>query len=166
MNEPYYFREERYEYKLRSHPSYGFYVGRSNNGQAIWGLGEDWIDIIWFDLAGNFERFEKIAFIDFIKAEGFQSDILFEKANNFIYQRFNLIDETVSLKRFWLEEIETGIEDLTETMKEFLSEPDAFDDEETIEYKEILEEWKNEGQYVFWWGQDFYVNKDGFVETS
>jgi hypothetical protein len=166
MQEPYYFRSELYQYLLQSHPSYGFCVGRSDEAQSIWGLGEEKIELIWFDPAGNFRKVEQISWSEILTIEEPDLDDILTKATEFIREKFNLKAETVSVKRFWLENLEVGVEDFTETIKEFLLDRTQFDEEEVTNYEEILEEWKSEDQYVFWWGQDYYVNKKGFVETS
>ena len=167
MNNPYYFRDENYHYKLQSHLPYGFWVGKSDKFQAVWGVNNNYAELIWFDLEGNFVSLDKVAFDDTSKISNeLDFDEVTNKLIQNVRQKFGLADETILVKRFWLEKLEAGIEDLTETMKEFLTNSDSFEEEEAAEYKELIEDWKDEQQYVFWWGQDFYVSKEGFVETS
>jgi hypothetical protein len=167
MDSPYYFRDTNYQYKLQSHTTYGFRVGRSETSQAIWWVNNGYLEIIWFDSSGKFESTEGISNTVYVKGDKVDdSELLFKKACDFMQQKFGLRDETISVERFWLPELEAGIEDLTDTMKEFLNQPESFSDEEKDEYPGLIEEWKKDNDFVLWWGQDFYVNGAGFIETS
>lgn len=75
-------------------------------------------------------------------------------------------DAVIEIGRFWLPRIGVGIEDLSDTLKEYVVTPDHFSEEERNEYSHILSEWLTSGRYVFHWGQDFYVDAKGSVETS
>ncbi len=59
-----------------------------------------------------------------------------------------------------------GIEDITDTIKEYLLNPSSFLKEEQEDLLNSFEEWKKLGQYAFWWGDNFYMGKDGDVESS
>ena len=149
MFEPYYFRSQSYRYSLQSHPTYYFYVGRSDTIQALWGLIGGDIYIFWFADSGELMRVEKFdinTLYSFSEKGNYQQRL--ELATNHFRQKFSLKDCSILVKRFWNREIKVGIEDVTDGLKEFLVDETSFDDDEIDDYKDLLEDWKTERMFA------------------
>ena len=65
---------------------------------------------------------------------------------------------TIRIKRFFDPEYEIGIEDVPGYLQVLDQEED---EEERRELEEILTNWVAAGEYVFWWGKDYYTGADG-----
>ena len=63
---PYYFREESYLYKLKSHESYNFCVGSSMKIQAFWGWHDNFICLILFNTSGDLIEIKEVYFNEFV----------------------------------------------------------------------------------------------------
>lgn len=167
LEEPYYFRPESYLYSLQSHPDYYFCVGRSDTAQALWGLVGEEVYIIWFTFSGDMREGELLNRADLLAStDKLDHNIVLDKATLYLQHEFNLEDQKISVKRFWLGDMDIGIEDVTDNIKECLVDSSSFTPDEIVDCEESLEIWKSEGQFAFWWEQNFYVSLDGFVETS
>jgi hypothetical protein len=70
---------------------------------------------------------------------------------------------TAVLERFRIPELLIGIEDLPRHFQRFLNDPTEFSSEEQSNYPDIIREWQMNGNFVFWWGEDYYVDRDGNV---
>jgi len=97
--------------------------------------------------------------------------------------------ETVKVKVFFDEDFQVGIEEIPEHLKETheggspfkrwlnivgeISEEEVLDgdwpeetQEEREDREEGLKEWLENGNFVFWWAKDYYMSKDGKVEST
>jgi hypothetical protein len=167
QEEPYYFRPESYLYLLQSHPSYYFCVGRSDAVQALWGLVGKEIYVIKFTLSGDLKDAGWLNQTDLLISESILDyDVTLDKVTAYLQNEFHLVDQTISIKRFWLSEVNAGIEDVTDNIKECLLEPSSFTPEEIEDCQESLEIWKSDEQFAFWWDQNFYMSSEGLVEAS
>lgn len=134
-------RSPEYCYTLRSEPAYGWRTGHLVDGLPVLVSTHT----IIFRVDG-----EVLSCDTHPPAEGFR-------------------EEAISIKRFYIPEHQFGIADLTETMREFAENvPGAsWSDEERQEYPELIREWLESGRYVFCCnGADFYMNSQGYVETT
>ena len=134
-------RSPEYRYTLRSEPAYGWRTGHLPNGLPV--------------LAST----HTIVF----RADG---EVLSCDTH---LPALMFIEEPISIKRFYIPEHGVGIVDLTETMREFAENaPGAsWNDEERQEYPELIRGWLESGRYVFCCnGADFYMNSQGYVETT
>lgn len=77
-----------------------------------------------------------------------------------------LIPSSISVYSFFVSELQIGIEDLPEHYVEFLKHPECFDDDEGIEWRTSISQWQEEENFVFFWGNDYYLNKQGECQSS
>jgi hypothetical protein len=167
MNKPYYYRQNSYLYDIKSHPDYYFCTGYSDTIQALWGIIGEKIYLILFSRSGDLKTtksFEAKEFISHFNSNLY--DVLLEKVSHKFKNEYQLNEDLIRIKRFWISNLEVGIEDVTDNIKEFLLDPSEFQLDEQEDCKESFEEWKKEDQYVFWWEQSFYMGKYGDVESS
>jgi hypothetical protein len=72
----------------------------------------------------------------------------------------------ILIKKFWLNDRQVGIADLPEHYQDFLRAPEEFDEQRRAELLEDVRRWFSEGDFVLWWGEDYYLDKDGDVSSS
>lgn len=65
---------------------------------------------------------------------------------------------TIRIKRFFDPEYDIGIEDAPGHLQVLDREEDEI---RRNELKEMLSGWLEDGEYVFWWGKDYYTGADG-----
>jgi hypothetical protein len=69
---------------------------------------------------------------------------------------------TISVKPYWLPEYWTGIEDIPQGLREMLENPEEIEDEEDRRLcLEVIEGWIQDGNFVFWWCENYHMNRDG-----
>ena len=72
-----------------------------------------------------------------------------------------LAQERISVKPFYLREHSVGIKDLPDEYQAFLRGEDVGDD-----WSEEVQRWQDEGDFVFIWGQEYYMNREGEVIST
>ena len=70
------------------------------------------------------------------------------------------LEGPISVKPYWLPEYWTGIEDIPQGLREILEYPEEDEEEHRLELED-LDNWIREGNFVFWWGENHYINRDG-----
>ena len=73
---------------------------------------------------------------------------------------------TISVKPFFLPEDWLGIRDLPDHYQEFLDNSENADEEERQYYPEEIRDWRECGNFVLWWNEDYFLNADGELESS
>ena len=93
------------------------------------------------------------------------SDLLAE-----VKSQMGFVPGRICIQKFFLEEDYTGIQDLPEHFLDYLNNKDdgeVYDPETKESYEEIIAEWKKKNNFVFWWGNDYYIDGEtGEVESS
>jgi hypothetical protein len=164
---PCYFRPGTYLYNIKPHQGYYFCVGASKTLQALWGLIGETVYLVLFSPAGEIENVAAIGGNAFFQSPHIETHaVLLQAASKRFIGQYGLESVKISVKRFWLENINVGIEDVSDSLKEMIQSPETFDAEELADCSESLELWKAEEQYVFWWEQTYYMTKEGDVTTS
>jgi hypothetical protein len=170
LPEPYYYRDSAFLYPLQSHPSYWFYVGRSEAKQAIMGLlGKKFCVIVFSDEGDLIEVQEQpLAALPSPSRGADELDWLHGIVEREVAEsraKHGLADEAIRVKRFRLSKLQAGIDDLPDDLQEYIANRGlSSPTEEDLE--EALQGWKEESLFVFWWGQSFYVDGEGAVTSS
>lgn len=73
---------------------------------------------------------------------------------------------TISVKKFFLPELWLGIRDLPDHYQEFLDQPENANEEERHYYPKEIDAWRECGNFVLWWNEDYDLNEDGELESS
>ncbi len=152
MNLPSATRPEDYLYTLVSEPAYGWRTGTLGDGRQVL-IGGNWA--IDFDRDGRFLRFQEGTYrLPGEPATGIEPP--------------GLVEGPIHIRRFAVTHRGISIEDLTDCMREFLSDPgdDSWADEERQDYPREIRGWLDDGMYVFNCGNDYFVNRAGEVESS
>jgi hypothetical protein len=162
-------------YNIQSHPEYGFYTGiLANQHQAL--MSED--VLIEFDTEGNHvqttyrELPERLWMVGVLKAlNEMPADTAIVQKDNHVslvewQVQIGFVSRTISVKKFFLSESCTGIDDLPGEYLDFLENPEAFDEEEQEYLPEEIQGWEESRDFVFYWGNDYYMNEAGEVHSS
>ncbi len=150
-------RGQDYLYPIQTHEEYGFFAGLGGDGRPVLMLATDFeILAIFFDSNGNLTEIQKRTVPRFHYAEALPS---WQKEMNFK-------PGTIRVKKFFLPEYEAGIEDLPEHLAEFLANPEGYEKDERDRLSEFIQGWIQRGQFVFLWGNDYWVDNTGEVTDS
>jgi hypothetical protein len=70
------------------------------------------------------------------------------------------LEGPISVKPYWLPEYWTGIEDIPQGLREILEDPEEDEEDQRLEL-EALDDWIREGNFVFWWCENYHLDRDG-----
>jgi hypothetical protein len=73
---------------------------------------------------------------------------------------------TIFVKSFFIEEMWFGVDDLPDHYQEFLDDPANATAEEHLHYPEEIRVWQENGDFVLWCNEDYYLNKSGELVSS
>jgi hypothetical protein len=159
--------KSRESYIIRDNGEY-FYTGRTlGKGQILFGIlaGENGQEIaaVWFDPAGKFSRFttQKITTLpsETRDAALHRHVIEFQRTNGFR-------PDTIRVKKFSIPDRFIKIEDIPEHYQEFLNNPNDYEPERQQELADDIRTWIQDGDFVLWWGEDYYLDSSGEVVSS
>jgi hypothetical protein len=77
-----------------------------------------------------------------------------------------LRNECIRVNRFSLPQYSVGIQDVSEDLEKYVLDPNSHDISQQHDLEATLQAWKEESLYVFWWGEDLYVDNEGLVSSS
>jgi hypothetical protein len=168
-------RDANHLYHLKTHEPYGFCTGKCGDEQLIIGvLGRDLLRLT-FDCDGDYKRTKKTKLpskIDKNLRQRFPDKEDPELAA--LLEDEQIEDCDIDVRRFFDAENDVGIKDLPGTYAQYLDGEARYlagETEETREQEKAwieseIEQWKLRGDYVFYWINDFFVNKLGEVVSS
>jgi hypothetical protein len=155
-------------YNLGSNPSV-FYAGRINNGnQVLIGVQLPEIVIVEFDTQGNFLTFS----VQDLPEGGQDSTSraynleMSEIPLQVIQETLGFTPSIIAIKRFFLEDRWIGIEDLPDHYQDVIDYPENYDEERLQELREDIRSWRENGDFVFFWCEDYYIDRDGDIASS
>jgi len=160
-------------YKIHSHPIDDFIAGTcDNNRQALMGLLYPYVVMVFFSAEGKLVEILLRPLPFQAKSGGERGPYLLEepdfqqKLEDYLLERQKDIDfteVTIHVELFMIPCLSLGIENLPRHLQEFLRDPGDFSDEEKLNYPEIIERWKQQNDFVLWWGKDYYLNRKGEI---
>lgn len=158
---------DRSSYPIRDAGQY-FFTGRtSTNDQILFGIiAEDGgleVACVWFDSGGRFLRFhtERVTARPGQTAEDAAQIQLAEFQDGCGYR-----PEAIHVERFSVPGRFIRIDDIPEHYQKFLSDPSQYEPERQEELAGDIRKWVDDGDFVLWWGEDYYVDKEGEVVSS
>jgi len=69
------------------------------------------------------------------------------------------------VKKFFLKDLYLGIQDYPDHFGEVLSDP-AASEAEKDDIRDSMQLWVQTGQFVLWWGNDYWLDDKGEVVSS
>ena len=160
-------------YQIQSHPAADYVTGTSEkDGQVLMGLIYPHVAAAFFNISGQYLelhlrplRFHAKSIRRggpyLIEDPEFQ-DHLLDQYHEW-QDEIGFTENTIRVDRFCLEVLPIGIEDLPRHFQEFLDDPDDFTEEEQREFPELIKEWTARGDFVLWWGTNYYLCHDGEI---
>lgn len=157
-------------YTVASNPPY-FYTGRLANGtQLLMGIQPPDFVLVEFDIHGNYLRVwgEDNA----LGSSGISQHLVEPKADETLVQlqswqtKLGIKHDTILIKKFFLPERWIGIKELPEHYQEVLDEPDTFTLERQKQLNDDIRLWNDAGSFVLYWDEDYYLNREGEIESS
>lgn len=146
---------------------YHYHTGRLSNGNQVL---MDECSRIEFDAEGNLlAAFGQETSQSTLKAMDIEGNVLAvfsQKAPQSSSMMLPVTPGTISVKPFFLPELWLGIRDLPDHYQEFLDHPENANEEERHYYPEEISNWRECGNFVLWWNEDYYLNEDGELESS
>ena len=73
---------------------------------------------------------------------------------------------TISVKQFFLSDRSIGIKDLPDHYQEVLDFPDNIDAKRLKELQQDIRLWRESGDFVLYWDEEYYLDQDGELESS
>lgn len=72
----------------------------------------------------------------------------------------------ISIRRFYIPDINCGIKDIPDSMRKAVEHPERFHPAEAAEIRQMAVEWIRDGMFVLCWGEDYYMDSSGSVISS
>ena len=72
----------------------------------------------------------------------------------------------ITVEPFFLLDRRIGIADLPQHYQEVLDHPESVDKDRRLDLLDDIRQWQVRGDFVLYWDEDYYVNKDGEVVSS
>src|SRR5262249_18458043 len=94
-----------------------------------------------------------------------QEELRFQPATIGVH-KFVVLDESGSRDETAYEQDGIGIQDYPASFYDTLANPDAHTEEEREHVLEALPRWEESGQFVLWWGNDYWFDGTGECVAS
>lgn len=72
----------------------------------------------------------------------------------------------ISVRQFFLSARWIGIKDIPDSLQESLDRPDDYTEEERHELQEELRQWHESGDFVLYWDEEYYLDREGEIVGS
>jgi hypothetical protein len=142
-----------------------YQTGKTSGGdQVVMGMLFPWAVVVYFTPDGAFLKVEKKRLdTNAAPEQRFQPDVEdgFRDVLRSWQGQIGYLEAPIQLQQFFLNEYRIGIRDLPSDLQDYLNNPERYPGEDHEEFLNDIESWKEEGNYVFWWGTDYPVNTDG-----
>ena len=141
-------------YRFQPDLHYLFHTGITHDSEQVIVsyYNEKSMVAVFFDLAGEHTRLETRPFDE--------DDDLIQWTEELGIQL-----QLIEVKKFFLSDYRIGIEDYPDE-RDVTDNPSVFSEEELGEILEHSADFKEMGNYVFWWNRDFWVNRDGEITDT
>lgn len=151
-------------------PGLVYDAGRLENGnQIVMGIQFPEIVLVEFDADGNYLGYETVPIQKEILAVSdgvYRADpIPLSIAIRHQQEELGLIKGPISVRPFFVPERWIGIKPLPDHYQDILDHADP-DSQEWNEVQEEARLWQDRGDFVFYWDEPYYLNRDGDIESS
>jgi hypothetical protein len=169
----------RSQYQIQPNQGY-FDVGTTADGrQVLLGALCPHLVAVFFDSSGDLLAVQT-RLLEFLKPSALIVD---GKPLEGLVQTYDIADERIEMhlhtwrqelgfqprdivvKKFFIAELELGIEDYPSHLEDVLSDPSA-SDEKKQEVRAAMQTWDTDGQFVLLWGNDYWLDQMGEVTSS
>lgn len=167
-------------YPIQSHDAYGFHAGMTaDHRQVLIGVTCPYLVAFFFDVEGNFACGQRRK-LEFLQPSGVWVD---GELIEGMVRRYDTHDErilqclrewqeeigfnpgVIRVKQFFVQDLVLGIDDYPSHFDDILEDPDE-EEAEQEEARESIREWAATGQFVLYWGHDYWIDAQGQVTSS
>jgi hypothetical protein len=152
----------------------GYSAGRTRDGrQILFGAFMDWLFAVYFDNDGQLIDVERKPWESLSSHSGMSGRVVDDRLG--LLKRLSLWQVemgielgTIAVRKFFIPGDLVGIRDLPEHFEEFERDPEGFaeDAEHMDEFREMLKQWRENGNFCLWWSNDYWLQADGELESS
>src|SRR5260370_19241249 len=162
MNPPH---TEPNSFRITTNKEYHIFAGRAGSRQALIGLLYPRLIGVFFDLNGNFVTLQERALsaeaehtgsggvFDEEFAQRLQPEVLSWQ------QELGFQPTAINVKEFFLPNYSIGLESPATYWDPILRELHHYPQLEPEDIREMIARWDRTGQFVLWWGNDYYVDR-------
>jgi hypothetical protein len=164
-------RDNDYRYTLNPQER-SFETGTAEGSQVLLGLWFPYLVAVFFDSNGDLVSNEQRQLSSDAEALGrcsfhskeFRHHVMLERA--LWENELHFVSGPISVKKFSLPYYELAIEDYPSFIREVLADPTNHSVEDAKGAQDLLGIWEEVGQFVFYWTNDYWMNRDGEVVAS
>jgi hypothetical protein len=155
-------------YTIQTHPNYEIHTGQTkDNFQVLLGWYKNILLAILFDLEGNLVKVLEKPYLPSDKPVSLRDEhtLLRDALKSWLPE---MIEKPgpIRVEKFSLNNRPIGIADFDKLDQEFLDDETQFPEEERQDMRDMIDEWIQRGDFVFWWVNDFWCGPDGFIHSS
>jgi hypothetical protein len=159
------FREESFLYPIQSHLTYRFFAGWSLGAQELYVLGKGGLDILRFDAKGMLTNSIRNQCTSLAKSKDKFDEVLSSLVDT-RRKSSGMVDAPIHVRRFSLPELKLGLYDYPIHFEEFFEEKNALTANERREMDLSIAEWQSAKQFVLLYGEEYWLNMSGIVQSS
>jgi hypothetical protein len=99
---------------------------------------------------------------------GYRKAVYEDNYAGYLERALRVTPGMIRVKPFCLPEVELAVYELPEDLQDFQENPDCpnLADEERERLQAFLQVWKDHGQFVLFWGNDYWLDRSGEVVAS
>jgi hypothetical protein len=100
--------------------------------------------------------------------DGYRRAVFDDDYQDYVQRELGLSLEVIRVRPFCMPEEMLEVYQMPKHYEAFLKNPDSpdFSPEDRNYYPELITRWNESGQFVFVWGNDYWLNSNGEVEAS
>ena len=150
-------------FRIRNNRHY-FYTGQLPGGQQIMmGIQLPEILAVYFDKAGRFQKFESRRLQGTLSSHDDSGALAQLRAWQ---KELHFAAGPIRVKKFFDTQRWVGIRELPEHYEEVIEHPERFESSRLEQLQADIQEWRARGDFVLYWSENYYLDKNGEVVSS
>ena len=150
-------------YHLQPNLHYGIYTGHIKGGsQIILSHYDDVLLAVLFDAGSDILEIRQKALSNDVR----EWHMKYPQVLQDWISELELDVHPILIKAFFLENYTIGIKELTSDFDYFLSHESDYSDQQKADYRQMIKDWKDSGEFVFHWANDFWCDREGYIIAS
>jgi hypothetical protein len=161
-------------YTIQNYDDYYSTGTTGNDEQVVMGLIAPDIVIYFFDQEGFYLRQKSVPLPNppekdsesgiYLLDSHFIARFADELAE--VKRQFGYQPGPISIETFFDPKNYVGVSSYPSNYQEFLDYPDRFSEEEKQAYESYIKQWDDDECFVFCWGEEYWMNSNGEIESS
>lgn len=156
---PCYFRDLKHLYPITSNHYYRFVAGHSGSEQILAGIVDGSVVRITFDTSGMLcdVQVDALSVPLHVDVSPLLQSEWKESQAKLLIPHSGIHDGTIHIRRFYLPDLHVGVADIPTVLEQFAIDFQDQNSPDQWVLEEVARSWKESGQYVLHWGQDYWV---------